>query len=215
MSVTIILADDHNILRQGLRALIEARPGMRVVAEAVDGSAAVQMTRDLSPDLVIMDVQMPVLNGMEATHKITASQPGVKVIALSMHSDRRFVAEMLKNGARGYILKDCAFDELTKAIDTVLKGQIYLSPSITGLVLEDYVQRLTASEASPHDDLTSREREVLQLLAEGHGTKQVATMLHLSEKTVEVHRRNIMRKLGLGNLADLTRYAIRAGLTNL
>jgi DNA-binding NarL/FixJ family response regulator len=215
MSVTIILADDHIILRQGLRALIEARPGMRVVAEAVDGLSAVELSEKLSPDLVIMDVQMPVLNGMEATRKIISGQPGVKVIALSMHSDRRFVAEMLKNGARGYILKECAFDELTHAVDTVLKGQIYLSPSITGTVLEDYVQRLTASEPQPHGELTNREREVLQLLAEGHATKQVASLLHLSEKTVEVHRRNIMKKLGLGNLADLTRYAIRAGLTNL
>jgi len=215
MSVTIILADDHNILRQGLRALIEARPGMRVVAEAVDGLTAVQLSEKLSPDLVIMDVQMPVLNGMEATRKIISGQPGVKVIALSMHSDRRFVAEMLKNGARGYILKECAFDELTRAIDTVLKGQIYLSPGITGTVLEDYVQRLTASDPQPQSDLTNREREVLQLLAEGHATKQIASLLHLSEKTVEVHRRNIMKKLGLGNLADLTRYALRAGLTNL
>ncbi|MBF0481494.1 MAG: response regulator transcription factor [Desulfovibrionaceae bacterium] len=214
MSVTIILADDHIILRQGLRALIEARPGLRVVAEAVDGLAAVELCEKLSPSLVIMDVQMPVLNGMEATRKIIAGQPGVKVIALSMHSDRRFVAEMLKNGARGYILKECAFDELTHAIDTVLKGQIYLSPGLTGMVLEDYVQRLTASE-QPHGELTNREREVLQLLAEGHPTKQIAGLLHLSEKTVEVHRRNIMKKLGLGNLADLTRYAIRSGLTNL
>ena len=215
MSVTIILADDHNILRQGLRALIEARPGLRVVAEAVDGLAAVQLCEKLAPNLVIMDVQMPVLNGMEATRKIISCQPGVKVIALSMHSDRRFVAEMLKNGARGYILKECAFDELIHAIDTVLKGQIYLSPGITGTVLEDYVQRLTASEPQQHGELTNREREVLQLLAEGHATRQVASLLHLSEKTVEVHRRNIMKKLGLGNLADLTRYAIRSGLTNL
>ncbi len=213
MSVKILLADDHKIVRDGLRALIEGQPGMEVAGEAENGRAAVRLARDLSPDAVVMDVAMPDLNGIEATRQIVAEGAGARVIALSMHSDRRFVAEMLKAGASGYLLKDCAFEELTQAIQVVMGGQTYLSPGIASVVVEDYVRH--AGEGADAVGLTAREREVLQLLAEGRSTKQIASRLHVSAKTVETHRQRLMEKLNLHSIADLTKYAVRAGLTSL
>jgi len=215
MSIKILLADDHKITREGLRLLLEKQPDMDVVAEAEEGRAAVRWARELLPHVVIMDVTMPDLNGMEATRQIVGECPGVKVIALSMHSDNLFVTEMLKSGASGYLLKDCAFEELARAIRAVVGGKTYLSPAISGVVIDDYLHRLSKSDFSDSEVLTDREREVLQLLAEGKSTKQIALKLHISVKTVETHRRQIMNKLDIHTVAELTKYAIRKGLTSL
>jgi len=186
-----------------------------VVGEADDGRRTVQMVKELSPDIVIMDVAMPDLNGIEATRQITAEFPDVKVIAVSMHSDRRFVSEMLKAGASAYLSKDYAFDELENAIRTVISNKIYLSPDISGVVVENYVRQPQKPEESAFSLLSQREREVVQLLAEGKTSKEIADQLHVSVKTVETHRTNIMTKLNIHRLAELTKYAIREGLTPL
>lgn len=213
--ISIILADDHKIVRDGLRALLERQSGMEVIAEADNGRATVRMARELVPDLVIMDIGMPDLNGIDATRQIVADLPKVKVIALSMHSDRRFVVQMFRAGASGYLLKDCAFEELTRAVLAVLKNQTYLSPAVAGPVMEDYIQQLSSGEELGGTVLSPREREVLQLLAEGKTTKEVAAALCVSVKTVETHRQQIMNKLNMQSIADLTKYAIREGLTTL
>jgi two-component system response regulator NreC len=215
MSTTILLADDHKITREGLRSLLEKQPDMEVIAEAEEGHKAVRLVREMHPDIAIMDVTMPDLNGIEATQKIVSECPNVKVIALSMHSDTLFVTEMLKSGASGYLLKDCAFEELTRAIHTVLDGNIYLSPAISDVVVDGYLHRLSEDDSVDSDVLSHREREVLQMLAEGKSTKQVALKLHISIKTVETHRRQTMHKLDIYSVAELTKYAIRKGLTSL
>jgi len=215
MSMRILLADDHQILREGLRTLLEKQPDIKVVAEAEDGRTAVQLARKLSPDLVIMDIAMPDLGGIGATRQITAEIPGVKVVALSMHADRRFVARMLKAGASGYLLKDCAFEELVHAVRTVASGRTYLSPGIADVVIEDYLRHLPETDPLALSSLTPREIEVLQLLAEGKNKKQIASRLHVSVKTVGTHRQHIMNKLGIHSVAELTKYAIRVGLTSL
>jgi DNA-binding NarL/FixJ family response regulator len=215
MSTRILLADDHKITRQGLRSLLEKEKDMEIIAEADNGRTAVQLAAELAPDVIIMDVTMPDLNGVEATKQILAKSPDVKIIALSMHSDALFVTEMLKNGAAGYLLKDCAFEELTRAIRTVADGKTYLSPAISGVVIEDYLHRLNTNEFKGPDILSDREKEVVQLMAEGNSTKQIALKLHISVKTVETHRRQIMSKLDIHNVAELTKYAIRKGITTL
>jgi len=215
MGIRIIIADDHKIVRDGLRALLEKQPGMVVAAEGENGRMTVKLARELSPDVVIMDIGMPDLNGIDATRQIVAENPGIRVVALSMHSDKRFVAEMFKAGACAYLLKDCAFEELAHAVRVVIAGRVYLSPEIAGPVMEDYVHRLSAAGSSGFTVLTAREREVLQLLAEGNATRQIAALLHVSVKTVETHRQQIMNKLGINNVADLIKYAIREGLTSL
>jgi len=215
MSIRIILADDHKITRQGLRSLIDENDDMEVIAEAENGRDAVDLARQLKPDVVIMDVSMPDLNGVEATRQIVQDNPQMKIIALSMHSDTLFVSEMLKSGASGYLLKDCAFEELEQAIRTVTESKAYLSPSISGIIVEDYLHRLSKADLSTSEVLTDREREVLQLIAEGQSTKQIALKLHISAKTVETHRRQIMNKLDMHTVAELTKYAIRKGLTAL
>ena len=214
MPTKILLADDHTIIQQGLCALLEKQPDIEVVGAVGDGQKALELVRETRPDIVIMDISMPNLNGIDATNKITSKPGGAKVIALSMHSRRRFVTDMLKAGASGYILKECLFDELIKAIQTVLKGGIYLSPKITGVVVEDYINRL--SGFMPKEiSLTGREREVLQLLSEGKSTKEIAHQLHVSGKTIESNRRNIMNKLDIHSVAELTKYAVREGLTSI
>lgn len=215
MSIRILLADDHKITRQGLRSLLEKQPDMEVVAEAEEGRTAVRLVRELVPNVVIMDVSMPDLNGMQATRKIVAEFPNVKIIALSMHSDSLFVIEMLKSGASGYLLKDCAFEELERAIRTVVADKTYLSPTISSVVVDDYLHRLSRADFADSEVLTDREREVLQLMAEGKSTKRIALELHISAKTVETHRRQIMNKLDIHTVAELTKYAIRKGLTSL
>ncbi|HUS57990.1 MAG TPA: response regulator transcription factor [Planctomycetota bacterium] len=215
MKTRILLADDHQIMREGLRALLEQQPGVEVVAEASDGRTAVKLAQDLLPDVAILDIGMPNLNGIEATRRITGEIGGVKVIGLSMHSDKRFVSEMLKAGASGFLLKDCALEELARAIKAVLENKTYLSPGIAGVVIDDYVQHLATNDIAAAPKLTGREREVLQLLAEGKSTKQIALGLKVSVKTIETHRQNIMRKLGVYSVAELTKYALREGLTSL
>jgi two-component system response regulator NreC len=213
MSVRILLADDHKILREGLIALLERQPGLKVVGEAENGRSALRLAKELSPDVVIMDISMPDLNGIEATRQIVTVVPGAKVIALSMHCDRHFVRGMLKAGASGYLLKHSASQELIKAIQLVLANRVYLSPDITGIVVEDY--KKPEKDASIFTVLTPREREVLQLFAEGKSPRQIAATLYLSLKTVEAYRRQMMDKLGFKSFADLVKYAIREGLASL
>jgi len=215
MSTRILIADDHQIMRQGLRALLEAQPGLSVVGEAENGRKAVQLVREARPDVVIMDVMMPDMNGMEATRRIKSMHPEVQIVALSIHSDRRFVLQMFKAGATGYLLKDCAFEELTRAIRTVTDGQAYLSPAIAGVVVGEFLRNLTTDAQGGLPSLSPREREVLQMMAEGKTTKEIASALAVSVKTVETHRRQIMGKLGINSIAELTKYAIREGLTSL
>lgn len=215
MSIRILLADDHKIMREGLRSLIEKNSDMEVVAEAEGGETALHLARRLRPDVIVMDVGMPDMNGMEATRRIVAELSGVKVIALSIHSDRRFVAGMLTAGASSYLLKDCAFEELERAIRAVAMGQTYLGTPIAEIIIEDYVSHLRKTDSSAFSVLTAREREVLQLLAEGKTTKQIACYLKVSVKTIETHRRQIMDKLNVDSIAELTKCAIREGLTDV
>ena len=215
MSTRIVIADDHGIMREGLRSLIEKLPGMTVVADAENGRLAVELVERHKPDILILDVSMPELNGIEAARRIRADGSSTRIIALSMHADRRFVGEMLKAGASGYLLKDCVFEELHQAIQSVLSGEVYLSPRIAGVVVKDLLQTPNGADKSTYSLLSSREREVLQMFAEGKTTKQIAMKLHLSVKTIETHRQNIMKKLKIDNVAELTKYAIREGLTTL
>jgi two-component system, NarL family, response regulator NreC len=214
MKTKVILADDHKIFRDGLRTLIE-NEGMEVVGEAENGRKTIKLAEKLLPNVIIMDVSMPDMNGIEATRKIISALPAVKVIALSMHSDRRFVLGMLEAGAWGYLLKDCAFGELASAIKQVLAGNKYLSPKIADVVVKGYLNKSTDSFVGGGTVLTSREREILQLIAEGLTAKEIADHVFLSIKTVETHRRNIMQKLNMRSTVDLTKYAIREGLTSL
>ncbi len=215
MSLKILLADDHKIVRDGLKSLIKKEVNMEVVGEADNGRKTVQLALDLEPEIIIMDISMPDLNGVEATRQILADSPDIKIIALSMHSDKRYVKGVLSAGASGYLLKDSAFEELVEAIRTVDTGRFYLSAGITGVVVKDYVGSQANKDALTSDILSAREREVLQLLAEGKSTKEIASDLHVSVKTIETHRQNIMQKLNIHTIAGLTRYAIREGLTSL
>ncbi len=212
MAIRVLLADDHPIFRAGLRSLLETEPAVKILAEVADGLAAVEAARTKKPDLVVIDVSMPGMNGLEARRRITAEAPGVKVLCLSMHSDRRFVDAALRSGAHGYLLKECALQELVNAIHAVLAGQIYMSPGLGAAVLADY--RAEGHEHSAIHRLTSREREVLQLLSEGHSARSIAARLDLSVKTVGTHREHLRQKLGTHSLAGLTKLAIREGLTS-
>ena len=214
MSIRVILADDHTIVRHGLSKLIQQQEDMEVIAQAGDGQSTVELTRELSPDMVIMDIGMPDLNGIDATRQIVHDFPQVKIIGLSMHSSKKFVIEMLKAGASGYLLKDCALEELIIAIKAVAEGKIYLSPAITDVIVENYVRNSTEKQDSAFSLLSQREREVLQLMAEGKTTKQIALQLYISPKTVEGHRLRLMTKLNIDNVAMLTKYAIQEGLTS-
>jgi DNA-binding NarL/FixJ family response regulator len=215
MKIRIVVADDHKIMREGLKALIDKQPDMEVAAEAQDGLTATKLARKLLPHIIIMDIGMPEMNGIDATRQIVLENKDVKIVALSMHSDRRFVLEMLKAGASGYLLKDSAFEELVNAVHTVMNGQPYLSPRITDIIVKEYLYNLPRNEPNVFTILTVREREVLQHLAEGKSTKQIASTLNLSVKTVETHRQQIMDKLEIRTVAELTKYAIREGLTSL
>jgi DNA-binding NarL/FixJ family response regulator len=217
MSIRILLADDHRILREGLRSLLAQQSDIVVVGEASDGETAVALARELRPDIVIMDVVMPGLGGVEATRQIRTGLRDTKVIGLSMHSDRRFVSEMLRAGALGYLVKDSAFEELNQAVRTVMQGRPYLSVAITGSLVEDFVRQACTQErqSTPLHMLTSREQEVLRLLADGKRVKEIAHFLNISVKTVESHRQNIMDKLEIHSTIELTRYALREGLTSI
>ena len=212
----ILIADDHGIVRDGLRVLIERQLDMEVVGEAEDGQIAVQLAEELLPDVVVMDITMPNLNGIEATRQIIEKMPSIKVIALSIHSDHHFVVDMLKAGASGYVLKTCLSDDFIRAIRTVMTAdEIYLSPRIASIVVDDYVNAVPAEAASISSVLTDRERKVTQLLSEGKSTKEIALQLHVSPKTVDANRRQIMNKLIIHNVAKLTKYAVPHGLTSL
>ncbi len=215
MMVKILLADDHKIIRDGLRSLLDGQAGMEVVAEAENGRTAVRLARKIKPNVIIMDISMPDLNGIEATRQIISEVPDVKILALSMHFDKRFVVGMFNAGVSGYLLKDCAFEELHGAIKAVLANQTYLSPKITGTVMKDYVHHLTTQHTTGSSDLSPREREVLQLIAEGQNTKQIASNLNVSVKTIETHRRKIMERLNIHSIAELTKFAVREGMTSL
>ena len=216
ISKKIILADDHTILRAGLKSLIDVIDGYDVIGEADNGLEAVELVKKLHPDIVIMDIGMPNLNGVAATRRIMHSMPDVKILTLSMHTETQFVREMLDVGASGYLLKDCAFEELEIALSTIIKGQVYLSPGVTsGLINSLTNEGDDTSQSKSLTKITPREREVLQLLAEGFSTIAIADKLNISDKTVESHRKNIMDKLNIKSVAALTKYAIRAGLTSV
>jgi DNA-binding NarL/FixJ family response regulator len=215
MSIKILLVDDHAIVRQGLHSLLEKEPDIEVVGEAEDGREALELVSKLMPDVVIMDITMPNLNGVDATRQITHEFPKVKVIALSMHSDRTFVVSMLKAGASGYVLKECLSDELVEAIRTVAGDGWYISRKITGIVMGDYVNRLLETSDSPLDVLTDRARQVLQLVAEGKSTKEIAILLHVTAKAIEATRRKVMEKLDVHSIPELVVKSIQWGLISL
>jgi two-component system, NarL family, response regulator NreC len=215
MSIRIIVADDHRIVRNGLRTLLNAEPDIEVIAEAENGRKTVHLVQELLPDVVVMDVTMPDLNGMEATRQIVSEFPQVKIIALSMHHHEQFISGMFMAGTSGYLLKDCSVDELTAAIRTAAKGEIYLSPDVANAVIKGYVRQLKGSEKSIPPLLTPRQAEVLQLVSEGKTSKEIASRLCISVKTVNTHRTKIMDKLAVSSIAELTKYAIRSGLTSL
>jgi len=211
--IRILLADDHTVVRKGLRLLLETQPGFSVIADAADGREAVALAEKLSPDVVVMDVAMPILNGIEAARQITSKHAQVAVVFLSMHSDEGYVLKALKAGARAYLLKDSAEYDLINAVKAVSEGKAFFSPAISKMLVEDYMRQMQerAVEDS-YELLTTREREVLQLLAEGKNNKDVASLLNLSLYTVETHRSNIFQKLNLHSGAELILYAIRKGV---
>ena len=206
--IRILLADDHILVRQGFKLILSGQPDMEITGEAANGREAVEQAEKLQPDIVIMDVTMPELNGIEATRRITAAAPRSRVLALSMHKDAVYVREILRAGARGYLLKDSADADLIAAVRAVAKGEGYLSPAISDAVLTDYRKHVT----DPLDLLTTREREVLQMIAEGKTNKEIATTLNLSVYTVEAHRGRVMEKLNLHSTGELVRFALRSGL---
>lgn len=209
----ILLADDHRMMREGLRALLE-KEGWQVVGEAANGREAIALARRLRPDVVVMDISMPDLNGIDATRRIIAETHGIKIVALSMNADRRYVVAMFKAGAVGYLVKSSASEELIRAVRAVDENLTYVSPAIAGIVV-DSVVAAAGPAAKPEPELSPREREVLQLLAEGHSSKEIAIRLDLAVPTVETYRRQIMGKLNIRTVAELTKYAIREGLTTL
>jgi DNA-binding NarL/FixJ family response regulator len=216
VSIRILLADDHRLFRDGLRPLLDAHDDLEVVAEADNGLDVLTRCRELAPDVVVLDISMPGLNGIEVCRHLTQEQPATRVIIVSMHSDHRFVEEALRAGARGYVLKDAGFRELLEGVAAVAAGRLHLSAAVGNRVLRDYLAGSGGGgDKGVFGVLTSREREVLQLLAEGLSTKEIAGRLHLSAKTVESHRRTVQDKLGIRSIAELTRYAIREGLTPL
>lgn len=215
MAIRVILADDHSILRAGLRSLLQTSAKVEVVAEADNGRDTVSLARELEPDVIVMDVAMPDMNGVDATRKIAQLVPQVRVLALSSHNDGAFVKGMLEAGARGYLLKDAATAELLTALNSVYQGRVYVSPSVVDTQVGDYLQRVKGKVGADAPLLSTREREVLQLVAEGKSSAQIATALHLSNRTIETHRKRIMDKLGIRSVAELTKYAIREGITSL
>ena len=206
--IRILLADDHAVVRHGFRMILEAQPDMEIAGEAGNGREAVTLAEELKPDIVVMDVAMPELNGIEATRRLAASLPHTRVVALSMHKDSVYVREILRAGARGYLLKDSPPADLLSAIRSVASGQSYLSPGVSNAVLDDYRRHVT----NPIDLLTTREREVLQMLAEGKTNKEIAGILNLSVYTVDAHRGKIMEKLNLHSIGEMVRFAVRHGL---
>ncbi len=215
-TIKIFLADDHTIVRQGLAKLLEAEPNFKVIGEAEDGREAVNRVQKLLPDVVIMDIAMPLLNGIEATRQIKKMLPQIKIIILSMHSHDRYISELIGLGASGYLLKDATGGEIVKAVAASMKGDVYLSPSISRRVIDDYLTlKKTSSQEDLYTQLSNREREVFQMIAEGHSTKKIADILCVSPSTVKTHRANIMEKLQLNNISRLIQFAIRLGIVDV
>lgn len=212
MPIKVLLVEDQHIIRQGIHALLEKESDIKVVGEAVDGRAAIIQARELKPDVIMMDISMPNMNGIEATRKILAENPDIKIIALTIHTEDIFISGMLLSGASGYLLKYCFLDELVQAIKTVARNEPYLSTQIVHNVVNEYKALKTSRNTSSLNKLTDREREVLKLLVEGHSVKEVAGLLFISEKTVVSHRLHIMVKLGVSTITDLVKTAIREGL---
>lgn len=210
----VFIVDDHNIVREGLKTLMDRTAQIKIVGEAADGLNAVKLIKETNPDVVIMDIGLPGLNGIEVTRKVLEEHKQIKVIMLSMHTDKRFLMESFKAGAKGFILKECLFEELIQAIQTVAQGRTYLGPKIVDGVMRDYISQAENSP-SVFSLLSSKEREVLQMLAEGCNTKSIAAQLNISVKTVESRRMQLMEKLNLHSVAELTKYAIREGLTSI
>ena len=215
MSIKILLADDHKIVSDCLKPLINKQPDMMVVGEAENGRMVVALAQKLNPNVVIMDISMPDLNGIEATRQIIAKCPGVRIITLSMNSDRRYVTGMLNAGASGYLTKSCSFEELIRAVRAVAANKTYLSPDISDIVIKESLSRSSTEKSSVFSTLTMRECEVIQMLAEGKTVKQIAVKLCLGIKTIYTHREQIMKKLNIHSTADLTKYALREGMTSL
>lgn len=215
MTLRVLLVDDHELMREGLRSILEREDGVEVVGEAASGRHAVELARALEPDVVLMDVAMQDMNGIEATRQVRSACPGVRVIALSSHSDSRYVTAMLNAGACGYVLKANAYDDLRRAVEAARRGKTYLCADVTESVVAASLHGAGVETVGASTPLTAREREVLQLLAEGLSSPEIGRRLFVATSTVETHRRNVMRKLGKHSVADLTKYAIREGLTSL
>jgi DNA-binding NarL/FixJ family response regulator len=212
-TIRILLAEDHTIVRKGLRSLLDSEAGIQVVGEAADGREAVDKVRHLLPDVVVMDIAMPGLNGLEATRQIRKQFPRVRVLILTMHADEEYILQILQAGASGYVVKQAAPEELVSAVKTVDRGDLFLSPSISRTVVQEYIRQAEAMAGrDSYEPLTPREREVLQLIAEGRPPREIAEILRISVKTIETHRAHLMRKLDAHSTADLTRYAIRKGI---
>lgn len=212
--IRVLLADDHTILREGIRALLAAQPDIEVVGEAANGREAVSRARDLKPDVVLMDIAMPLLNGLEATRQIKKEHPEIGVLVLTMHDSQEYVSQILRAGASGYVIKEAAASDLVSAIHAVHGGGAFLYPSVAKMLVDDYLRRVGA-EGERYERLTDREREVLQLIAEGHTNKEIADLLCLSVKTVQTHRAHIMEKLNLHDKGELIKYAIQRGIIEL
>jgi two-component system, NarL family, response regulator NreC len=212
VSITILLADDHAVVRYGLRALLEAEPSFRIVGETNDGLQVVELVEKLKPDVLISDLMMPGLNGLEVTRQVSQRSPRTHIIILSMHANEVYVLEALRNGASGYVLKESSGGDLVLAVHEVSAGRRYLSPPLSERAIQTYIDATTHSSPDPYDSLTNREREVLQLAAEGHSNAEIATRLTISPRTAETHRGNLMRKLNLHSQTDLVRYALRRGI---
>jgi len=215
MKIRILVVDDHEIVRYGLRCLLLEQPDMVVIGEAENGRIAVELAKKLKPNVVIMDIAMPIMNGFEAARQIRSKMPEIKIVALSMYQNRRFIVEMLQCGASGYILKSNIHDDLVRAISAAVSNEVYLSSKITGVVTGEYVKSISMPNQSLRPVLSPRERETLQLISEGRSTKEIALQLNVSIKTIESNRRQIMQKLSLHNVADLTKYAIAEGMTSI
>jgi len=216
MSIKVLIVDDHGILRSGVKLIIDQTEDMEIVGQACDGHEGIELARKLEPDVVLMDISMPGLNGIDATKEIVRENPDIKVLALSAYCNRRFVRDMLKAGVSGYALKDAMADELVYAIKSVHAGQRYLSEKVAKLVVDDYAQGGTSDSVKELlDKLTTRERGLLQLIAENKTTKEAAKLLHVSVKTIEARRLNTIKKLGVSGIAELTKIAIREGLTSI
>jgi DNA-binding NarL/FixJ family response regulator len=213
--IRIVLADDHRLVREGLRALLSRDPAFELLGQAEDGLEAIRLVTQLQPDVLVTDLSMPGLNGIEAIRRVRAELPSVRVLCLSVHDEDRMVLAGIDAGAAGYVLKDSSYDDLALAIRKVMQGQIFVSPGLVGVFVEGYRSRGAATPSTAFSQLTAREREIVQLLSEGHSTNEIAEQLHLSPKTVATHRENVQHKLNIESIAELTRYAIREGLSPL